>query len=70
MSGKALSLTLLAFAKLRAGQCQIVLTTATFSALLSNTDSNIRIADQLAANGYFTVIPDIWEGDNVSLTIP
>lgn len=25
------------------------------------------LADQFAANGYFTVIPDIWEGDNVPL---
>ncbi|KAK5172194.1 uncharacterized protein LTR77_003832 [Saxophila tyrrhenica] len=25
------------------------------------------IADQLAANGYFTIIPDIWLGDNVPL---
>ena len=24
-------------------------------------------ADQFAANGYLTVIPDIWEGDNVPL---
>ena len=25
------------------------------------------MADQFAANGYLTVIPDIWEGDNVPL---
>ena len=30
----------------------------------------LSIADQLAANGYFTVIPDIWEGDNVPLVWP
>lgn len=28
------------------------------------------MADQLAANGYFTVIPDIWKGDNVPLSWP
>lgn len=27
----------------------------------------ISIADQLAERGYLTVIPDIWEGDNVPL---
>lgn len=26
-----------------------------------------RVADQFAKNGYLTVIPDIWEGDNVPL---
>lgn len=25
------------------------------------------LADQFATNGYFTVIPDMWEGDNVPL---
>ena len=26
-----------------------------------------RVADQFAANGFITVVPDIWEGDNVPL---
>jgi dienelactone hydrolase len=29
-----------------------------------------RIADQFAANGYFVVMPDLYEGDAVSLDRP
>lgn len=35
---------------------------------ITNTSAqSCSLADQFAANGYLTVIPDIWEGDNVPI---